>query len=82
MSQVLKITEAEWEEWKLHPVTKRFRQFLKGQLEELQQQWVEGNFTSDTSDATAQINARSIGKAQNLVDIIELSSEILNEENA
>jgi hypothetical protein len=51
-------------------------------LEELQQQWVEGNFTSDTSDATAQINARSIGKAQNLVDIIELSSEILNEENA
>lgn len=82
MSQVPKITEAEWEEWKLHPVTKRFQQFLKEQLEELQQQWVEGNFTSDTSDATAQINARSIGKAQNLVDIIELSSEILNEENA
>lgn len=82
MSQFQKITEAEWEEWKLHPVTKRFHQFLLYQLAELQKQWVEGNFTSDTSDATAQINARSIGKAQNLVDIIELSSEILNEENA
>lgn len=38
---------------------------------------MQGNFTSSTSDETAQLNATSIGKAQMITDILGLDYETI-----
>lgn len=71
------VTEQEWADWRLHPVTKQYHRRLEQFLESLKQQWVSGNFTSTTVDETAQLNASNIGKAQMLIDILGMDFETL-----
>lgn len=80
MIQNPKITEQEWAEWKLHPVTMQYHKCLEQFLENLKQQWVSGNFTSSSTDETVQLNASNIGKAQMLIDILGLDFETLSGE--
>ena len=70
MSRNPEITEQEWTDWKMHPVTVQYHKRLEQFLEDLKQQWVSGNFTSSTVDETAQMNASNIGKAQMITDIV------------
>jgi hypothetical protein len=71
------ITEQEWADWRLHPVTAQFHRRLESFLEDLKEQWTQGNFTSTTTDETAQLNALNIGKAQMITDILGLDYETL-----
>jgi hypothetical protein len=50
---------------------------LESFLEDLKEQWTQGNFTSTTTDETAQLNALNIGKAQMITDILGLDYETL-----
>lgn len=81
-NQRVQVTEEEFQAWLLHPVTEQFRAFLRESLEDLQNQWVNGNFTTETVDGTAQSNARSIGRGQVLLDILSLDFETLSQEKA
>lgn len=74
------ITEQEWTDWKMNPVTLCFNRRLETFLDSLKQQWVSGNFTAATSDETAQLNAVNIGKAQMAQDLLDLTFETLVEE--
>ena len=74
------ITEQDWMDWKLNPVTICFNRRLETFLDSLKQQWVSGNFTAATSDETAQLNAVNIGKDQMVQDLLDLTFEILVEE--
>lgn len=77
MSRNPEITEQEWADWKMHPVTVQYHKRLEHFLEDLKQQWVSGNFTSSTVDETAQMNSSNIGKAQMITDILGLDFETL-----
>jgi hypothetical protein len=55
---------------------------LESFLEELKEQWTQGNFTSTTTDETAQLNALNIGKAQMITDILGLDYETLTGDEA
>lgn len=77
MSRNPEITEQEWADWKMHPVTVQYHKRLEQFLEDLKQQWVSGNFTSSTVDETAQMNSSNIGKAQMITDILGLDFETL-----
>ncbi len=81
-NQKVRVTEEEFHNWLLHPVTEQFREFLRASLVDLQNQWVEGNFTTETSDGTAQANARSIGRGQTLLDVLNLDFETISQEKA
>jgi len=74
------ITEQEWDDWKINPVTICFNRRLEAFLNSLKQQWVSGNFTAVSSDETAQLNAVNIGKAQMVQDLLDLTFETLVEE--
>ena len=80
MEKQAQITEQEWTDWKLNPVTICFNRRLEIFLDSLKQQWVSGNFTATTSDETVQLNAVNIGKAQMAQDLLDLQFETLVEE--
>ena len=61
--------------WLEHPVTQQFRQHLSQQLSQLQAQWSSGNFTSDTVEKTALLNANAIGQCELLIALIENLSD-------
>ena len=41
----IQVTEQEWKEWLVHPVTQRFRQFLQELVEESKEAWANGSYT-------------------------------------
>lgn len=72
------LTEEEVLEWKTHQVTKEWFKYLKRLREDVKEAWSNGVFTGESSEATAQLNAKALGKIQMLSDLIE--SDFLTEE--
>jgi hypothetical protein len=68
-------TLERYEDWLAHPITVALNHFLRSQLEELSRQWRQGNFTSDTVDKTALLNANAIGQCEVLENLLNLKPE-------
>jgi len=66
-----------YQEWLQHPVTIRLNRFLEAQRQELLLQWSKGNFTGDSSDKTAQLNANALGQCEVLSVLIDLEFQQL-----
>ena len=73
------MTEQEWAEWKQHPVTALFYRMLERQLNSTKESWVNGVFTDSNGDATIQANAKAIGQAQCLEDLIKMEADGLED---
>ena len=69
--------QEKYDDWLAHPVTVALNHFLRREAENLRQQWSQGNFTSDTADKTALLNANAIGQAEVLDRILTLKPDEL-----
>lgn len=54
--------EAEFLEWKEHPVTRKFFQLLRVNRTGLQEQWARGQFEDPEADADARAEVRVIDR--------------------
>lgn len=57
--------------WYEHPCTKYLIYTLTGDIAAILQNWASGAYTDKSIDATAQENAKNIGKVQNLEDLLQ-----------
>lgn len=69
--------EAELNEWRQHPTTRRVMAFLRTGREEIKELWAKGNFTSPDMETGALANAKEIGRCQAWEDILELTGNEL-----
>lgn len=82
MSQNVNLSALEmYDDWLAHPVTVALNRYLKSKHQEFLVAWAEGRFTSETADATLQLNSNAIGRAGMLLEILELEpSDFLTEQ--
>lgn len=64
MPQLDSISEKEFEEWLLHPITREFRRVLGVKRRELRDLWEDGHFTGDKIEETVIRNVSNMGLAQ------------------
>jgi hypothetical protein len=69
------ITETEFNDWKLHPVTIAVMEVLAARREELRQLWEGGSFTDYDTATTALVNVGNIGTCRGLAFVMELTYE-------
>ena len=67
----------EFQAWLSHPVTKLFRQWVKGDIERLKDAWANGAFTGAFSTEMMVKNAAATGAVSALKSILELSVDDL-----
>lgn len=72
--------EREFADWMLHPVTKRLLVAAERRRENLKEQWASGSFTDVHRYGTAIVNAKAIGRVQELDWIVQLEFVDLYEE--
>ena len=72
--------EAEFNEWKLHPVTQRLMRHMEIYLEFLKEQWASGKFTAQRGFEQEQLNAQAIGKCEMLTRLLNVEFTDLFEE--
>lgn len=75
---VREVSEEEWASWKFDPVTVALFAYLRGRVEEMKQAWVEGRFTHQSAEGTAQLNAKAMGACDTISQILDLDFEALN----
>jgi hypothetical protein len=76
------MSEDDFQEWLLHPVTVEFRKAIVNRREELKEDLSEGTFTTETVDGTAQQTAKAIGQIQILKDILDATYQSVTEDAA
>lgn len=69
------MTEAEFQAWADHPITKALKAVLRKRVEDLKGQWATGNFTDQSQFATAIMNAKAIGIVNALEYIVNMDYE-------
>lgn len=69
------LTEVEFKEWKLHPMTQALMQVLQGRREELKNQWEGGSFTDYTLEATALVNVGNLGTCKGYAYVVDFTYE-------
>lgn len=68
------LTQSEFDEWLVHPVTRALMAGAKSAVEEAKHEWSMGVFTvADSAQETAHRNARALGQIQQLMDLINLT---------
>lgn len=68
-------TLERYDDWLAHPVTVALNRFLRNQRQELMERWSSGHFTAETSEGTAQLNAKALGEMEAIQQFIDLSPE-------
>ena len=69
------MTEEEFNEWKLHPMTKELMRVLGQRRERLRRQWEAGAFTDYEKDAMALVNVGNLGTCKGYAYIMEFTYE-------
>jgi hypothetical protein len=69
------MTEAEFNEWRTHPVTLAIIGILERKREELRRQWESGSFTDYEAGAMALTNVANIGTCRGYAYVQELEYE-------
>lgn len=76
-------TPEEWRGWLDQSVGKYFKEeVLKVKLEDLKDDWANGQFTADSAEATIQLNSEALGKTQAYADIILTLEEISTDDSS
>jgi len=70
----------ELKSWKSEVSGKYFKSLLLADYEDLKDSIVEGVFTTETADGTAQQIAKAIGMAEKLRDVIDILEDFGNNE--
>lgn len=65
-------TEEEWQEWLMHPCTKRLRYWAEVEREGLKEAWANGDFSAAFDMEMAVKNAGATGACSILVEVIDL----------
>ncbi len=76
------ITEEEWKEWLLHPVTKHLRKWAFEKQEELKSRWADGEFTDAMQSAMAVRNAGATGACSVYKEVEEMDYILIAEEES
>lgn len=63
-------SQAEFLDWKGSRVTKYLLAFKETEYESIKEGWARGDFTRESSDASNQLTAKALGKAEALYDVI------------
>jgi hypothetical protein len=71
--------KAEYEEWKHHPLTKQFHQFLLDYRKKLMEDWAEGSFSNPDLTAGALRNSEAVARCQVYKDLVELDAGYISE---
>lgn len=53
------------------------RQYLRSRRQEFLEAWAKGNFTHETADGTAQLNAKAMGKVDAIDEFLELDADLI-----
>ena len=69
------ITEGEFNEWLVHPVTIAVKEILAAKREQLRQAWEGGSFTDYESTTMAMVNVGNIGTCRGYAFVQELDYE-------
>jgi hypothetical protein len=75
----LQVSEDDWADWLLHPITKVFREYMRKSRLDLMEQWAQGCFTNQEHFATAVANAAAIGQADLFKRLLDLDHTTVNE---
>lgn len=67
--------KSEWAEWKLMPQTKEFFAAISSKRQVLMELWSSGQFTAESSEGTAQLNARALGMIHILEELRDADEE-------
>lgn len=71
------LTKQQVVQWKHDPVTKQAIKWLEEQREILKEYVITGGATAESSEGTAQLIAKSVGKAEVIQEILEYLLEDL-----
>ena len=69
------ISEEEFMDWLLHPVTVEVKRILNAKRESLRQAWEGGSFADYAVDTTALVNVGNIGTCKGYAFITDLDYE-------
>jgi len=69
------LTEDEFNEWKLHPMTQELLRILEAKRDLLRRQWEGGSYEDWTQDGTALVNMGNIGLCRGYSFVQDLDYE-------
>lgn len=69
------LTEEEFNEWKLHPMTQALVAILEAKREDLRQRWEGGSFTDYSKDTTALVNVGNLGTCKGYAFVVDFTYE-------
>lgn len=73
-------TEQDFNDWRLHPVTKAVQELLRRWEEELKTRWAHGEFTDVSQYEAAIVNAKRVGQCEIIEHLKQLDYEQLTSE--
>jgi hypothetical protein len=73
------MTAEQYLQWKEHPLTQLFHQFLRDKRMELMEQWAGGVHCTPTAEGTAVLNAAALARAQCLQELADLEDGYISE---
>ena len=71
------VTEEEFKEWLLHPVTQEVMRVLEARREELRRQWEGGSFADYSIETTSLVNVGNLGTCKGYAFVMDLTYEDL-----
>lgn len=69
------MTEAEFNDWRLHPMTQALMAILEKKRDLLRRQWEGGSFTDYEAATTALVNVGNVGLCRGYAFVSELTYE-------
>ncbi len=70
------VNKAEADAWLKHPCTRSLVNSLKGDMYNIITEWMSNGYAEKRAEATAQLNAKALGKIQTIDEIIETIDDI------
>lgn len=72
---MLRLSQEEFDAWRDHPVTHLLRELAQRRKEQLKEQWASGQFTDLSQYGTAILNAKAIGRCEEISWFADLDYE-------
>lgn len=72
------MTRDEYEQWKHHPLTEKFHQFLRDYRQQLMERWAMGEFSLAETGPYLTRNTEMVARVQCLHEIAEMDSEAIS----
>jgi len=69
--QLKVVTKGDYNDWRQNPLTLALVLALRGNVQEVSEFWKNGSFSGETSEQTAQLNARALGQVHAVEEVLE-----------